>query len=310
MCTAIRFKDKYFGRNMDISYSFKEKVVITPREYPIVFKQHTTLYKHYAMIGMASVVDEYPLYADVMNECGLCFAGLLFEGYAFYESKNDKDKIGLAPYELPLYLLGVCKNIGEVKEQLKDIQVLDIPFKESIPVANLHFMLSDTNSSIVIECTKDGMHVYDNMVDVLTNNPIFPYHVENLNNYMRCTPSVASNTFAKQLTLHSLGVGSGGFGIPGDSLSTSRFIRAAFHLHNASRVYDGLTQFFHVLDSVKMVHGCVLGEHKEYEYTHYTSCMDMHDIIYNYRRYNQMALTSLPLLEESCLGKQLIYEVA
>lgn len=32
MCTSLTYKSKdfYFGRNMDIEYSFDEKVVITP----------------------------------------------------------------------------------------------------------------------------------------------------------------------------------------------------------------------------------------------------------------------------------------
>ena len=38
--------------------------------------------------------------------------------------------------------------------------------------------------SIVIECQADGMHVYDDGLDVLTNQPPFPWHTENVRNYM------------------------------------------------------------------------------------------------------------------------------
>ena len=70
MCTSIAMntEDFYFGRTMDIEYSFGEKVVFTPRNYPISFRKNDTLHRHYAMLGMASVMENYPLYAEAVNE--------------------------------------------------------------------------------------------------------------------------------------------------------------------------------------------------------------------------------------------------
>ena len=41
MCTCITYEngDFYFGRNLDLEYSFGEQVVITPRNYPFTFKR-------------------------------------------------------------------------------------------------------------------------------------------------------------------------------------------------------------------------------------------------------------------------------
>ena len=66
MCTSIAMKteDFYFGRTMDIEYSFGENVVFTPRNYSLSFRRNDTLHRHYAMLGMASVRDDYPLYAE------------------------------------------------------------------------------------------------------------------------------------------------------------------------------------------------------------------------------------------------------
>lgn len=91
MCTSIAMntEDFYFGRTMDIEYSFNEKVVFTPRNYPIAFRRNDTLRRHYAMLGMASVVEDYPLYAEAVNERGLCIAGLNFPDNAYYPSKED-----------------------------------------------------------------------------------------------------------------------------------------------------------------------------------------------------------------------------
>ena len=57
MCTAVSFltRDHYFGRNLDLEYSYEESVTITPRNYPFRFRNGTELPTHYALIGMAYV---------------------------------------------------------------------------------------------------------------------------------------------------------------------------------------------------------------------------------------------------------------
>ena len=72
MCTAVTYKTKnfYFGRNLDLNISYNETVTVTPRQYPFHFRCGSTLEKHYAMIGMAAVAENYPLYYDATNEKG------------------------------------------------------------------------------------------------------------------------------------------------------------------------------------------------------------------------------------------------
>ena len=45
MCTAITYqtKDHYFGRNLDLDYVYQETVTITPRRYPLRFRQMGTM---------------------------------------------------------------------------------------------------------------------------------------------------------------------------------------------------------------------------------------------------------------------------
>ena len=84
MCTAVNFKTKhhYFGRNLDLEYTYEETVAVTPRNYPFVFRTAGEMDTHYAMIGMAYVVDGYPLYYEATNEKGVSAAGLMFAGNA------------------------------------------------------------------------------------------------------------------------------------------------------------------------------------------------------------------------------------
>ena len=64
MCTAITYttNDHYFGRNFDLEYSYKETITITPRNYEFKFRQVENIKNHYAIIGMAYITNDYPLY--------------------------------------------------------------------------------------------------------------------------------------------------------------------------------------------------------------------------------------------------------
>ena len=64
MCTAATYKTKdfYFGRTLDYEFSYGDEVTITPRNYTFNFRKMGTISNHYAMIGMAHVADDYPLY--------------------------------------------------------------------------------------------------------------------------------------------------------------------------------------------------------------------------------------------------------
>ena len=90
MCTAVSFKtrDHYFGRTLDLEYHYNEQVVITPRAYLLPFRKIGQMRRHYALIGMATVADGYPLYYDATNEKGLSMAGLNFPGNAFYHGET------------------------------------------------------------------------------------------------------------------------------------------------------------------------------------------------------------------------------
>ena len=48
MCTAITYytKDHYFGRNLDLEFSYNETVTVTPRYYPFHLRNGKTLDHH------------------------------------------------------------------------------------------------------------------------------------------------------------------------------------------------------------------------------------------------------------------------
>ncbi len=301
MCTAVTFltKDHYFGRNLDLEYHYQEAVTITPRNYPFHFRKAATLNTHYAMIGIATLAENYPLYYDAVNEKGLSMAGLNFPGNAIYQSiRENKDNI--APFELIPWILCQCADVDEALDKLNKLNLANIPFSKEYPISPLHWILADSNRSITIEPLESGLKIYDNPVGVLTNNPTFDYHIHNLKNYLNLSRDEPENRFAPQLTLKPFSRGMGAFGLPGDLSSPSRFIRAVFTKFNSvcgASEMESISQFFHILGAVAQQAGCVrVGD--DFEKTVYSSCCNTDRGIYYYRTYENSRITAVDMHNE------------
>lgn len=302
MCTAISFHatNHYFGRNLDLEKTFIERVTITPRNFPLSFTETTGLKSHYAIIGMAAVIDNYPLYYDATNECGLSVAALNFPGNAIYRQPKS-GCINIASFELIPWLLSKFSSVQQAQEALQNVNITNTAFSETIPPSPLHWIVSDERVTITIEATLDGLSILENPIHVLTNNPPFPYHLYNLQNYLNVSASEPNNHFSKSLPLkpHSRGMGS--FSLPGDFSSSSRFIRAAFALHNTvptKTEEDSITQFFHILRYVAMPMGCVRIK-DGIEYTTYSSCCNTTKGIYYYTTYENQQITAVNMRNEN-----------
>lgn len=314
MCTAVAFKtkDHYFGRNLDLEYSYHETVTITPRNYHFQFRNTQDMETHLAIIGMAYVVDSYPLYYDATNEKGLSMAALNFPDNAVYQPIKE-DKVNVTSYELIAWILSRFQSVDEVVKILDEVNITNQCFNDELPISPLHFMVSDKNRSIVLEPMTTGLMVYDNPVNVLTNNPPFLYHLTNLNNYMSLTNETPKNNFSDKLTLNQYSRGMGSLGLPGDLSSVSRFVRAAFTTLNSvsgEKEEESVSQFFHILNAVYQQRGCVKMEKDVYEKTVYSSCCNTDKGIYYYTTYDNAQITAVDMHKEDLDGKELIlYEL-
>lgn len=304
MCTALSFKNNYgyFGRNMDIGYSFNEEVVFVPRNYDMKFKHYKNLKNHFAMIGVACVINDYPLFADAINEHGLGIAGLNFPDYAHYNENICDDKSNIAPYEIIPWILSTCKNVEQARELLSQINIISLPFLENLQLAPLHWIISDKENSIVLESTKDGVKIFDNPVGVLTNNPTFDWHLTNLSNYLGCC---AVDLCEKDILGHTakpLGHGTGGIGLPGDTSTTSRFIKTVFAKQNSKcepEETSNISQFFHILDSVAVPRGFAVSKDGIADYTTYSVCASLDRGIYYYKTYDNNQITAINMHSEN-----------
>ena len=309
MCTAATYqtKDFYFGRNLDYEFPYGEEVCIVPRSFPIPLRHLPALQTHYAMIGMAHVEDGFPLFYDAVNETGLCIAGLNFVGNAAYAEPTD-GKTNVAQFELIEWLLGTCRNLEQARRALAVCNLVGTPFSGKLPTAQLHWLIADQKEAVTIESAADGLHVYENPVGVLTNNPPFEQQLFNLNNYMQLSPKQPENRFSESLPLHCYSRGMGALGLPGDLSSMSRFVRAAFTKLNA--VSDGteqgsVSQFFHILGAVEQQRGCCEAAEGQYERTIYTSCCNADMGVYYYSTYDNRCLTAVDLHREDLDGSTL-----
>lgn len=310
MCTAISFKgiNHYFGRNLDLEYRYDESITIMPRNFIIKYKSGEIERRHFAIIGTTTLIDGYPLYYDATNEYGLSMAGLNFVRNAFYFPEVQFGKVNLAPHELILYVLSKCKTVEETIRLLNNVAIIDVKFRADLPTPELHWLISDKNDSITVEFMRDGMKIYKNIVGVLTNNPPFDFHINNLNNYINISNKEPRNEFSEQIKLLTYSKGMGAIGLPGDLSSSSRFIKGTFTKLNATILEteeESVSQFFHILAAVEQVEGCVkVGE--SYERTQYSSCCNTDKGIYYYKTYTNFQISAIDMHKENLDSSKLI----
>lgn len=310
MCTAATYKTKdfYFGRTLDYEFSYGEEITITPRNYPFSFRCMGIMENHYAIIGMAHIVENYPLYYDAVNEKGLGMAGLNFVGNAYYREEIP-NKNNVTTFEFIPWILCQCATVKEARVLLEKINLINTPFNDKLPVAELHWIIADSNEAITVETVKEGIRVYDNPAGVLANNPPFDMQMLQLNNYMNLSPKQPENHFSDKLPLHAYSRGMGTLGLPGGLSSQSRFIRVAFTKLNSvsgDSEAESVSQFFHILGSVDQQKGCCEVADGEFEFTIYTSCCNANKGSYYYTTYGNHQINAVDMNKEKLDDIQLV----
>lgn len=309
MCTSIAFPGlELYGRNLDLEYHFGEKVVITPRAHGFTFRHLEPMERHYAMIGMASVAEDTPLYAEAVNEKGLYMAGLYFPGNARYFDRPENERLNAAPWELIPLILGGCATLKEARAKLERVHLLAEPFAPGYPLAALHWQVAARDGSIIAEPMDDGLHIYEDRPGVLTNNPPYPYQLMNLTNYRRLSVEAGANSFCPELGLSVYGQGMGAIGLPGDASPMSRFVRASFlkcHADMGDGRPEQISRFFRLLDAVAMVKGSVVTPEGRLDETIYTCCADARAGVYYYKTYDSCCVHAVRMSETLREGEKL-----
>lgn len=313
MCTGVRFSDSegnmYFGRNLDWSEGYGEKVVITPRGYKYKSAFLGEMANSPALIGMGIVADNTPLYFDCANEHGLAVAGLNFPGYASYATEAVEGKTNVAAYEFPLWVALNFKTVEEIEKALPGVVIVAKPINEQYPVSELHWLIGDSKRSIVVEYTSHGMEIYDNDFDILTNQPGYGWHKENMRNYMNLFSMMPKGVKWAKATMTPFGSGSLMRGLPGGFYSTDRFVRVAYlntHYPVQKSETDNVSRLFHTLAGVAMIDGGAAMADGKFEKTIYTGGYSSATQTYYYNTYENPAIQSVKMADHDLSGNELI----
>lgn len=216
----------------------------------------------------------------------------------------------MPPYELIPWVLGQCKSADEAFEALKEIALVDLPFRSDIPNTPLHWFVADRLQSLAVEHTREGIRVFKNPAGVLTNAPSFDFQIANLCRYGNLSNRAEEGDFARQLGLRAFGMGLSAIGLPGDYSSPSRFVKAAWLRANMPIDLPDrerrLSQVFSMLSAVAPPMGSVLTASGEYHYTTYSCVIDTEKCEYFYQTEFSQTRLSHSLWETSFDGTQVI----
>ena len=308
MCTGIRFTDAsgkmYFGRNLDWAQGYGERVVVTPAAAPVpaAFDRpdDPAPGAGHTVIGMGIIMGGVPMYFDCGNDAGLAVAGLNFPRSTRYADAPSAEPgtVNVAAYEFPFWIARSFATLDEVRRALARTTIVAKAFDERSPVANLHWIVADATGCIVVECMEDGLHVWEDDVDVLTNEPDFGWHRQNLRNYLTLSEDEPVPGTWGGIELAPFGTGLGLHGLPGDYSGPARFVKAAF-VNTHYPVQEGeaanVTRLFRTLASVALPEGTVRMPDGALDKTLYTSCFSAATLTYYHAAYEDLAVNAYPL---------------
>jgi len=293
-------------RTMEFAMDLHSEVMIVPRgqqaSSPAPKGSGLNWTSKYGFVAMNAY--GMPVATDGLNEKGLGFGALYLPAETQYQDvKAGDESRALSNASFGAWVLGNFSTVEEVRAALGNVVV----WGENVPqlgsFAPLHYVIHDADGkSIVVEYVGGQMHVYDNIVGVLTNSPTYEWHVENLRNYVNLTAVNAPPVKLGSATYAGLGQGSGLHGLPGDPTPPSRFVMAAATAFLADRPADAAGALIlaeHLINRVDIPKGLV----REYadggkpagDYTQWTTFRDHANKVFYWKSYEDPGLKSLDL---------------
>jgi choloylglycine hydrolase len=309
-CTGIRIKPKdgsvIAARTMEFAADLQSNVVIIPRAMAETGtapgdKPGLRWTSKYAAVG-ANAFGQ-PVIVDGSNEKGLGAAIFYFPGFAKYQELKDEDVAkAVAPWEIPLYLLGNCATVDEAVHALPGLRVGEVVQKDLGYVPPCHYILNDAaGHCVVVEYVDGQLKIHENPLGVITNSPTFDWHVTNIGNYVNLSPNNVPPVEMAGMKFTGFGQGSGMLGLPGDFTPPSRFIRAVAFSQAALPVataHEGVLQAFHLLNQFDIPKGVARGvDHgrKVADFTLWTSASDLTNHHYYFRTYANSRIRMIDL---------------
>ena len=309
-CTGIRIEPKdgsvIVGRTMEFAADLRSNVIVIPRAMEYVGsapgdRPGCRWKSTYASIGANGF--NVPAIVDGLNEKGLAVAIYYFPGYAKYqEVKAEDGGRTIAPWELPVYLLGTCADVTEAVQAVRRIRVAEVAQKDMGFVPPCHYIVHDAaRRCVVLEYVGGELKIHDNPLGVITNSPTFDWHLTNVRNYVNLSVNNAPPIDVAGIKFGGLGQGSGMLGLPGDFTPPSRFVRAVAFSQSALPVAtadQAVLQAFHILNQFDIPKGAARSVDRGKEtadYTLWTSVCDLTNHRYYFRTFDNSRIRMIAL---------------
>lgn len=312
-----------YGRSMEFGIPLKSALVVIPRGYTnqgvgTNSEPGTGLnwVSKYGVAGLNALGQ--PIVVDGINEKGMAGGLLNAPNTAVYQNTLTRDSANsIASYQMLLYALSNFATVDEAKAGFQQIQVNSSPLAAYKGVVQVRMTLHDTNGkSIVVEYLKGHLVITDNPTGVMTNDPAFIWHLDNIGNYANLTPVERDAVKINGANYAPPSSGSGLHGLPGDSLSPSRFIRAIAYTTAAPKKLNSAQQVnaaWHILNNFDIPPGSIRlpssnpygGGAGGYETTEWSTVADAKNLTYQVRTYDNQTIQQFDLKQADLNGKEI-----
>ena len=262
-CSRVLWKTKQgvvAARTMDWGHSFEDFLFIYPRgiEMDGGVEDGLKWTSKYGSVGCSIIgyAQKYgydfakDCHSDGINEKGLS-AHLLYLGETVYEKPNDKP--GVSYFRWIRYILDNFATVEEAVEGMREVRVIPVPMTDG-KLFGVHVAVEDpSGDSAIFEFIGGNLVIHHGPEHtVMTNDPPYPFHVENLKRY---------KDFGGDLDL------------PGSSESEDRFVRLATYLKRLKEPKDSADALARILGVIRWANTSFDAD--EYGPTWWTSLTDV-----------------------------------
>ena len=301
-CTAINLTAKdgtvIAGRTMEWAFDMKWELVALPKGTQIDISAPSTLNlpetklsSDYAFVAVApAILKGPPAFLEGQNEAGLGMSGNFLPGVTEYQTVTAQDKHYVSILNFGRLALGMFGSVKELRTELPKYKVWFDPNEiKGLPTPPwLHFVFTDrSGESIVIEFIKGRMVIHDNTANVLTNAPTYDWHLLNVRNYLSLSDQGRSSVMFNGANVTEIGQGGGLLGLPADYTPPSRFVRATYLSHFATKPNgssDATQLMAHLLNNVDIPLGVAKSTDGKQTVSDYTQWVAIKDLSNNQLR--------------------------
>ena len=318
MCTAINFlnqqHENVFGRTMDFHYILDPRLAVFPAGSTWENTLGRQLTDRYAVAGISRHFKNLYVLFDGVNEKGLAGGALYFKGYAdFPPFSQQSSKAQVPALDFLHYVLGLCASLDDLRELLADITLVGLQDKLTGTGAPLHWIFTDlSGKSLVVEQTRQGLNAYENPVGVLTNSPDFSWQMTNLRSYIGAAPEQTEQADWGGFRMEPFGQAAGTSVLPGGYTPPARFVRTAFqklHMVQPETMQEAIVEGFHILEGVTLPNGVVKTANGTFDYTQYTSMIDLPNKVYYFKTYENPQIIQVDLKPVWASGEQTVRDL-